>query len=256
MIVVDKPFGILTVGGKGRNPNIAQTVFDATEVDLPTADHMVVHRLGLETSGMLVFAKNKAAVRGMNLQLQRRKVKRVYEALVVGHMAKDEGVIDLPIMRDYQFPPYVRISTDDHQRALLHLDAEQVGKKLLELPKDSLTKYKVVSREEFKGFPVTRVTLTSISGRYHQLNVHMAAFGHPIVGDKIYGFNGEAVSNGGLNDRELRELVPNPNRADDELQAAVAEAAEGMHPCVHAIKIGFRHPVTKSFVEFSTKSPF
>jgi tRNA pseudouridine32 synthase/23S rRNA pseudouridine746 synthase len=256
MIVVDKPSGVLTVAGKQPNPNIAQTVFDAVDVDLPTADHMVVHRLGFETSGMLVLAKNKEAVRGMNLEFQRRKVSRVYEALVVGHMAKDEGLISLPVMRDYQFPPYVRISTDDHQRALLHLDPELVGKKILELPKSSLTKYKVVAREEFKGYPVTRVTLTSISGRYHQLNVHMAAFGHPIVGDKVYGYNGEAASNGGLSDMELGKLVPNPNRADEELQAAVADATKDMHPCVHAIKIGFRHPVTKKYAEFSTESPF
>lgn len=256
IIVVDKPSGVLTVAGKEPNSNIAQTVFDATDVELPTADHMVVHRLGFDTSGMLVFAKNKAAVRGMNLEFQRRKVKREYEALVVGHMAKDEGIISLPIMRDYQVPPYVRISTDDHQRALLHLYPEDVGKKILEWQKSSLTKYKVVSREEFQGHPVTRVTLTSISGRYHQLNVHLAAFGHPIVGDRVYGYGGEAVPNGGLTDKELEQLAPNPNRASEELMAALAEAAKELPPCVHAIKVGFRHPVSKKFVEFSTESPF
>jgi len=256
MVVVDKPSGVLTVAGKQPNANIAQSVFDALEVDLPTADHMVVHRLGFDTSGMLVFAKNKAAVRGMNTNFRTRKVKRVYEALVTGHIAKNEGLISLPIMRDYEFPPYVRISTDDHQRALLDLDPEDVGKKILEMPKASITKYKVVSREEFKGHPVTRVTLQSISGRYHQLNVHMAAFGHPIVGDKVYGFNGEAAPNGGLTNKELEELAPNPNRASEELKAAVAEASKDMHPCVHAKQIGFRHPVSKKYVEFSTDSPF
>lgn len=217
---------------------------------------MVVHRLGFETSGMLVFAKSKAAVRGMNAEFRERKVRRLYEALVVGHMEKDEGMISLPIMRDYEFPPYVRISTDEHQRALLNLDPDDVGKKILELPKASITKYQVVAREYFNGHPVTRVTLTSISGRYHQLNVHMAAFGHPIVGDTIYGYNGEAVSNGGLTDEELRELAPNPNRADERLQASIAEAAKGMSPCVHAKYLGFRHPISRNFVEFSTDSPF
>lgn len=256
MVVVDKPSGVLTVAGKEPNPNIAQTVFDSVKADLPTPDHMVVHRLGFETSGMLVLAKNKAAVRGMNGEFRERKVKRLYEALVVGHIEKDEGMISLPIMRDYEFPPYVRISTDNHQRALLDLDPEDVGKKILEWPKASITKYQVVSREYFHGHPVTRVTLTSISGRYHQLNVHMAAFGHPIVGDNIYGYNGEAVSNGGLTDEELRELAPNPNRADERLQAAVATAAKGIPPCVHAKYVGFRHPVSRNYVEFSTDSPF
>lgn len=256
MVVVDKPSGVLTVAGKEPNPNIAQTVFDSVRADLPTADHMVVHRLGMDTSGMLVFAKSKAAVRGMNGEFRERKVKRQYEALVVGHIAKDEGLISLPIMRDYEFPPYVRISTDEHQWALVELDPEVVGKKILEGPKASITKYQVVSREEFKGHPATRVTLTSISGRYHQLNVHMAAFGHPIVGDSVYGYNGEAVSNGGLTDAQLEELAPNPNRANVRLQAAIAEAAKGMPPCVHAKYLAFRHPVSKKMVEFSTESPF
>lgn len=256
IVVVDKPSGVLTVSGKGPNPNLAQTVFDSVKADLPSADHMVVHRLGFETSGMLVFAKSKAAVRGMNAEFRERKVRRLYEALVVGHIQKDEGMISLPIMRDYEFPPYVRISTDEHQRALLNLDPDDVGKKILELPKASITKYQVVAREYFNGLPVTRATLTSISGRYHQLNVHMAAFGHPIVGDNIYGYNGEAVSNGGLTDDELRELVPNPNRADETLQASIALAAKGMSPCVHAKYLGFRHPVSRNYVEFSTDSPF
>jgi len=256
IVVVDKPSGVLTVAGKEPNANIAQTVFDSVEIELPTADHMVVHRLGMDTSGMLVFAKTKAAVRGMNTEFRTRKVQRLYEALVVGHIAKDEGLISLPIMRDYEFPPYVRISTLDHQKALLNLDPDVVGKKLLEGPKSSITKYQVVSREEFHGYPVTRVTLTLISGRYHQLNVHMAAFGHPIVGDSVYGYSGEAVSNGGLTDEELEQLAPNPNRASEQLQANVAAAAKGMPPCVHANYLEFRHPISKNSVQFTTNSPF
>jgi len=199
VVVVDKPSGVLTVSGKGDYPSLAQAVFDAVESDLPSADHMVVHRLGMDTSGLIVLAKNKAAVRDMNGVFRERKVERQYEALVAGHVEKDEGLISLPIMRDYEFPPYVRISTDDHQRALLGLEIEDVGKKLLEAPKESITKYQVVSREEYNGQPVSRVALTSISGRYHQLNAHMAAFGHPIVGDTVYGINGDAVADGGLN---------------------------------------------------------
>lgn len=256
IVVVDKPSGVLTVAGKEPNENIAQSVFDSVDTELPSADHMVVHRLGMDTSGMLVFAKTKAAVRGMNTEFRTRQVKRLYEALVVGHIAKDEGIISLPLMRDYEFPPYVRISTLEHQKALLDLDPDVVGKKILEGPKSSITKYQVVSREEFHGLPVTRVALASISGRYHQLNVHMAAFGHPIVGDSVYGYDGEAVSNGGLTDEELEELAPNPNRANEQLQAAVAKAARGLSPCVHAKYIEFRHPVSKNSVAFSTDAPF
>lgn len=257
IIVVDKPYGVLTVSGKENNPSLAQAVFDAIDVDLPSADHMVVHRLGMDTSGLIVLAKNKAAVRGLNSVFRERKVERKYEVLVAGHIEKDEGMISLPIMRDYEFPPYVRISTDDHQRALLDLDPEVVGKKLLELPKESITKYEVVSREEYNGEPVSRVVLTSISGRYHQLNVHMSAFGHPIVGDSVYGINGAGVTNGGLTDEELDTLAPNPQRAGAEFQWAIAKASTDRPTCSHAKFLKFRHPTKdKGWVEFKTDSPF
>merc|ERR1712071_239925 len=110
-------------------------------------------------------------------------------------MEKDSGLINLPLMRDYEFPPFMRVSTEAHQHALLDLDAEQLKlKKILDMPKESLTKYEVISREELNGLPVTRVALTSMSGRTHQLNVHLAAFGHPIVGDATYGIDGDAAS--------------------------------------------------------------
>lgn len=131
-------------------------------------------------------------------------------------------------------------------------------KKILEAPKESITKYEVVSREFLQGFPVTRVTLTSITGRYHQINVHLAAFGHPIIGDNVYGINGEALPNGGLTPAELNELIPNPNRADDETQLLLNESvnAKKLPPCIHAKYIKFTHPITKKEYEFSTNSPF
>lgn len=257
--MVDKPAGVLTVAGKDpSNPSLARAVYQYAKTDLPTADHMVVHRLGMDTSGLIIMGKNKAAVRELNGIFRERKVDRRYEALVAGHIEKDEGIISLPLMRDYVRPPYVRISTDDHQRALNDLDPEEVGKKLLEGPKASITKYEVVGREFLQGQPVTRVVLTSISGRYHQLNVHLAAFGHPIVGDNVYGHNGEALSNGGLTTQEVQELVPNPNRASEEVQMLLNEAVQykNMPPCVHAKFIKFVHPITKKTYEFSTDSPF
>jgi tRNA pseudouridine32 synthase/23S rRNA pseudouridine746 synthase len=256
IIVVDKPSGVLTVAGKEDNPNLAKAVYDIVKTNLPTEDHMVVHRLGMDTSGLIILAKTKRAVRKMNEVFRSRKVERQYEALVAGHVDKDEGLISLPIMRDYEFPPYVRISTDDHQRALLDLDPEVVGKKILEAPKESITKYEVVSREEIDGNPVTRVTLTSISGRYHQLNVHLAAFGHPIVGDTVYGIEGSAASNGGLRDEELDVLAPNPNRACSPLQAAITSVAKDKPACVHAKYLKFRHPISGHTLDFSTDSPF
>mmetsp|Transcript_2197 Transcript_2197/g.3084 ORF Transcript_2197/g.3084 Transcript_2197/m.3084 type:complete len:154 (-) Transcript_2197:243-704(-) len=153
-------------------------------------------------------------------------------------------------MRDYEKPPYMRISTDEHQKVLMQLDAEKVGKKLLENPKDSLTKYEVVSREKLDGNDVTRLSLTSITGRTHQLNVHCAAFGHPIVGDKIYGFNGEACPNGGL------DTPTSPSSASIELQEAIASFVGEKPMCVHAKTIHFRHPKKDEFLTFDSDASF
>ena len=125
---------------------------------------MVVHRLGMDTSGLVVFARTEAALRGMNTLFRTRKVTRSYEALVCGSI-DESGDIDLPLMRDYEFPPYMRVSTDEHQRALMGLSPEDVSKKILERPKESLTKYEVVGKEDMDGNAVTRVKLSSVSGR-------------------------------------------------------------------------------------------
>ncbi|KAL3919731.1 MAG: hypothetical protein SGARI_007132 [Bacillariaceae sp.] len=190
-----------------------------------------------------MLAKTKDAVRELNGLFRERKVERRYEALVAGHMAQDDGMISLPIMRDYERPPFVRISTDSHQWKLVDLSPEDVGKKILEGPKESITKYEVVSREFLSGQP---------------LNVHLAAFGHPIVGDNVYGTNGDALPNGGLTDEEVERLAPNPNRATSEEQRLLNEVvnANEMPPCVHAKYIKFKHPMTKKTHEFSTDSPF
>lgn len=252
IVVVSKPAGVLTIPGKDEsNPSLNQAVFERFGSESGRMDKMVVHRLGMDTSGLVVFARTNAALRGMNSLFRSRKVTRNYEALVCGHVSQDEGSIDLPLMRDYENPPFMRVSTDDHQRALLDLDVEEVGKKLLESPKESLTKYEVVSREDLDGNDVSRLVLTSISGRTHQLNVHCAAIGHPIVGDTVYGFEGEAASNGGLGEGDMPA-----DSAGAELQKAIAAACEGKSMCVHAKSISFRHPVTKEELSFDSKSSF
>jgi len=249
IVVVSKPAGVLTIPGKDEsNPSLNKAVFERFGSESGRMDKMVVHRLGMDTSGLVVFARTEAALRGMNAAFRSRKVVRQYEALVCGHASQDSGSIDLPLMRDYENPPYMRVSTDDLQRALIDLDADEVGKKMLEAPKESLTKYEVASREDIDGNDVTRLVLTSVSGRTHQLNVHCAAIGHPIVGDAVYGLGGDAAANGGLG--------PAEGGASAELQQAIAAASEGKPMCVHAKSISFRHPVTKEDLSFESKSSF
>mmetsp|Transcript_37038 Transcript_37038/g.49111 ORF Transcript_37038/g.49111 Transcript_37038/m.49111 type:complete len:336 (-) Transcript_37038:76-1083(-) len=254
IVVVDKPSGVLSVSGKDGSPSLAGAVFEAYGCEGGSADKMVVHRLGMDTSGLIVFARTMAALRGMNSAFRTRKVTRTYEALVCGHVEQDSGVIDMPLMRDYEFPPFMRVSSDEHQRALIGLDADEVGKKLLESPKESLTKYEVVAREELGGHPVSRVALTSISGRTHQLNVHCAAFGHPIVADSVYGVNGDAAPNGGVDEATIQES--NPSRASGELQQQIADAASDKSMCVHAKSISFEHPVTGEKLSFESGASF
>lgn len=249
IIVVDKPAGVLCVPSKDASACLSQAVFDAYGSESGRADKMVVHRLGMDTSGLVVFARTEAALRGMNTLFRTRKVTRSYEALVCGSI-DESGDIDLPLMRDYEFPPYMRVSTDEHQRALMGLSPEDVSKKILERPKESLTKYEVVGKEDMDGNAVTRVKLSSVSGRTHQLNVHCAAIGHPIVGDKVYGINGEAAANGGLAEGTLS------SRASSELQESISGAIGDKSMCVHANTISFEHPVTGDKLSFESGAPF
>ena len=166
MVVINKPTGVLSVPTSHVSTSLSRSVFEAFGCEMGREDMMVVHRLAMDSSGIMVFVKTMDGLRGMNTAFRTRQVLRRYEALVCGHMAKDSGVLNLPIMRDYERPPFMRISTEDHQRKLIDLEPNIVGKKILEAPKESITKYQVVSREELDGQPVTRVALTSVSGRY------------------------------------------------------------------------------------------
>lgn len=254
IVVINKPAGILSVPTRDVKAALSESVFQAFGCTMDRADMMVVHRLAMDSSGLMVFVKNKKALRGMNKRFQTRNVQRKYEALVCGHMTRDSGIIDLPIMRDYERPPFMRISTDEHQRKLVDLEPNVVGKKILEMPKESITRYRVLAREELDGQPVTRAVLTSISGRTHQLNVHMAAIGHPIVGDKIYGYGGDALPHGGLTDAEMREVAPSSDVPDENVLKSIA--VQGKPTCIHASYIGFRHPVTKQETVFECDAPF
>lgn len=119
----------------------------------------------MDVSGVMIFAKTKRAVKSINRSFRERDIKRLYEALVAGHIEYEEGFIELPLMRDLENPPHMRVSTDDEQRKLIDLTSDDVDKKYLEAPKESLTKYTVIKHEELEGMPVSRVLLDSVTGR-------------------------------------------------------------------------------------------
>jgi len=125
-------------------------------------DSLLVHRLDMATSGVMIFARNKAAQRHLGLQFERRHTSKTYIARVAGHVAGESGRINLPLIADWPNRPRQMVSWEHG--------------------KPSLTDWEVLSRSENS----TRLALHPITGRSHQLRVHCWAMGHPILGDRIY----------------------------------------------------------------------
>jgi tRNA pseudouridine32 synthase/23S rRNA pseudouridine746 synthase len=158
LIVADKPAGLLAVPGRGAAGQ--QHLLGWLQRRWPDAD--VVHRLDMATSGLMVFARGADAQRHLSAQFARRGVDKRYEALVAGDLHGDEGEITLPLAPDWPRRPLQRVD-------LAH-------------GKPSLTRWRVLAREPGR----TRVALTPVTGRSHQLRVHLQALGHPILGDRLY----------------------------------------------------------------------
>ena len=123
----------------------------------------IVHRIDKDTSGLLVVAKNDAAHQALSAQLATHSMTRVYQAVVYGGLAQEEGQIDAPIGRSEK---------DRKKMAVTNKNA-----------KNAVTGYRVVAR--YRGF--THLELRLKTGRTHQIRVHMASIGHPVAGDPVYG---------------------------------------------------------------------
>jgi tRNA pseudouridine32 synthase/23S rRNA pseudouridine746 synthase len=158
IVVLNKPAGLLSVPGR-ENKHKDSLALRILRV-WPNA--CVVHRLDLATSGIIVLAMRKSAQSHIGRQFQQKKISKTYFARVEGVILEDEGLIDLPIRCDWENRP----------RQIV--DFEQ--------GKSSQTKWKVIQRED----QTTLVELTPITGRTHQLRVHLQQIGHPILGDDFY----------------------------------------------------------------------
>lgn len=160
-IAVDKPPGMLSVPGR----TVRDSVLTRVRAVEPAAD--APHRLDMDTSGVLVVAARKAAHRALCAQFRDRVPKKRYVAIADGHIESDDGNINLPIGRDWEDRPRRMV---DHKAG-----------------KPSETRFVVLARTQRFGRPVTRVQLHPITGRTHQLRIHLDAIGHPILGDNLYG---------------------------------------------------------------------
>jgi tRNA pseudouridine32 synthase/23S rRNA pseudouridine746 synthase len=158
MLAVDKPHGLLSVPGKG--PAGEDCLIRRVQIEYP--DALIVHRLDMATSGVMVMARGPEAHRTLSMAFADRQTDKAYVAVVAGEVADDAGEIDLPLITDWPNRPRQMV---DHA-----------------IGKPSLTRYRVLMR----GGGTTRVALEPVTGRSHQLRVHMLAVGHPIVGDALY----------------------------------------------------------------------
>ena len=196
-IVANKPSGLLSVPGRGLDKTDCLSA--RVQAEFPVA--LVVHRLDMETSGLMVFARNLDAQRALNRAFEQRLVEKYYVAIVTGIVDADQGTINLPLICDWPNRPRQMV---DHA-----------------IGKPSTTHYVVLARDE--TLKQTRVGLTPITGRSHQLRVHMASLGHAIIGDSLYSVN------------------PPP---------------DGQRLLLHAAKLGFPHPVSGEPVKCACEVPF
>jgi len=159
VIVVNKPSGLLSVPGRG--PDKQDCVVHRLQLDHPEA--LIVHRLDMATSGLLLLARGPEMQRLLSQDFAERRVHKRYIAHVTGRLAAEGWAeVDLPLLTDWPNRPRQKVD--------------------LEAGKRSLTRYRVLEAGEHW----TRVELEPVTGRTHQLRVHMLALGHPIIGDALY----------------------------------------------------------------------
>lgn len=171
LVVVDKPAGLLSVPGRGEDK--ADCLVARLQSVFPEV--LIVHRLDMATSGLLVLARGAEMHRQLSRLFREREVDKRYIAVVDGLLGEASGEVDLPLIADWPNRPRQKVDFE-------------VGKR-------SLTKFRRLERDFMKC--TTRVELEPITGRTHQLRVHMAALGHPILGDALYA-EADANSSGRL----------------------------------------------------------
>ena len=257
MIVVNKPSGVLCVPGLNNHPSVAQWVYDTYgPCEGDKVDQMIVHRLDMDTSGVVIFALTQQALKTLQTSFRDRQVEKTYEALVCGHINHESGTIDLPLQRDHKYPPFMRISTpqSEYEASIVVHDLKHNGwKKIIKKkPKPSQTYFQILQKEYWNELPITRLALSPITGRTHQLRVHMAAIGHPIVGDPAYGIMGEASPNGGLDSEDV--LSPLGFQMQNDILKEVQKRNQCM--CLHAKILKIKHPMTGESMVFQADPSF
>jgi len=223
LIVVDKPAGLVVHPASGNPDGTLVNALLAHCNDLAgiggVARPGIVHRLDKDTSGVLVAAKNETAMLGLSNQFSTHSVERAYHAVVWGVPRNSEGLIEGNIGRN----PF-----DRKKMAVLR----NGGKR-------AITRYRVVERYGMPERPIAALVECRLeTGRTHQIRVHLAHIGHPVVGDAVYG---------------RRRSPPRPRSAEEKI---AYEAAFGFpRQALHAGLLGFHHPKTAERLRFESPWP-
>jgi len=167
LVAVDKPAGQLSVPGRGDDK--ADCTWSRVRALWP--DALVVHRLDQATSGLMLFARGLNVQRALSQAFAERSVDKRYTAVVHGLVVEDQGRIELPLAADWPQRPRQRI---DHAAG-----------------KPARTDWQVLQRDVMRER--TRLLLQPVTGRTHQLRVHLSALGHAIVGDALYATGRDAT---------------------------------------------------------------
>ena len=195
VLVVAKPSGLLSVPGRGDDRS--DCLINRLRGAFPTI--LLVHRLDMDTSGVMAFGLTPHAQRHLSKQFEERRTKKTYVARLWGQMAQKSGTVDLPLIVDWPNRPRQKV---DHETG-----------------KPARTDWRVIRSDPAE----TRVRLSPVTGRSHQLRVHMASLGHPILGDPLY---------------------------------AEGAAADFPRLMLHAETLRFKHPETGIMQSYSAPVPF
>ena len=212
VVVVDKPAGVVVHPGAGNSTQtlVQQLLFLFPDIVSagPPERPGIVHRLDKGTSGLLVVARTQAARLSLATQIQARTVERLYLGVVHGELPAEDGVVDAPLGRSYR---------------------KRTRMAVVEGGRPAITRYKVLSRSAHP-LATCLLSIRLESGRTHQIRVHMAAIGHPVVGDERYG---TAV----------------------QLAAAKAHLSGLGRPWLHAARLSFSHPGSGLRMSFESPPP-
>jgi len=196
LLVVEKPPGLLTVPGKG--PDKQDCLISRLLVPYPNA--RIVHRLDQPTSGLVIIPLNHPTQKHIGRQFEQRQVGKAYIAVVSGRVEPERGEVDVPLICDWPNRPRQKV---DYTQG-----------------KAALTRFEVLERNDH----TTRLLLSPMTGRSHQLRVHMQWLGHPILGDTLY--------------------------------ADKAGIAASNRLLLHAARLNFRHPATGDALDLHSEPGF